>query len=359
MMPRVHVFGPVYLDRVLRVDGPLRSSGPIDRSVKGRIERADEGGLEIVAEVGRLLIDPLPGSWPGPRGRVILDGNGLELDGETKRRGVYWRDDLGGMGAGYAATLKGTLYFYLGDPWYWVSQQVMGLFKHYRLQGGPTYRHELSSDWTLLISSGPHGDKLPIGFRSILQDSPLWDDIPGYVDVLVVAGLTNRLARAALRTPATIRVLAPTMSNMLDHELSFEEFAGSANMICCNREEWSACAGRDQIAEKVDVLVLTDGPRGSSVRFRTPASGHDEVVVPAFPRAKPPSDTNRAGEAYASTFIQALWEAGWRTGPLMEVVVRRAASRAAAAAAIVLDYNGFGFPSAGRIDDVLRAGIIT
>src|SRR4051794_283891 len=142
MLPRVHVFGPVYLDRVLRVDGPLRSSGPIDRSVQGRVEveSPDEGGLEIVAEGGRLLIDPLPESWPGPRGQVLLDDTGLELDGDTSRKGVHWRDDLGGMGAGYAAALKGKLDFYMGDPWHWVSQQVKGLMEHYRVVGAPSYR---------------------------------------------------------------------------------------------------------------------------------------------------------------------------------------------------------------------------
>jgi ribokinase len=92
------------------------------------------------------------------------------------------------------------------------------------------------------------------------------------------------------------------------------------------------------------------------VRYTTPEGEAGRVVVPAFPRRRPPRDTNRAGEAYASTFVSTLLAHGWAPGVSDPALVRRAAERAAAAAALVLDRTDFGFPSDAEVDAALAAG---
>ena len=110
----VVVFGPAYLDRVLRVDRPLieRDQGPpIDQSVEGQWKFAPDGAIELVDPGGFALEIAPPRDWPGPLGRVPPDPS---PPGRPARApdgpGDPWHDDLGGMGAGYAAALSGLLY---------------------------------------------------------------------------------------------------------------------------------------------------------------------------------------------------------------------------------------------------------
>jgi hypothetical protein len=110
------------------------------------------------------------------------------------------------------------------------------------------------------------------------------------------------------------------------------------------------------VARRVWVVAITDGPLGSLVQFRSRRRGADEVCVAALPRSHPPRDTNRAGEAYASTLVTTLLDAGWVPGPLGRDLAQFAAERASAAAALVLDLADFGFPEAAAIDAALRAG---
>jgi ribokinase len=58
------------------------------------------------------------------------------------------------------------------------------------------------------------------------------------------------------------------------------------DILSCNRREWEALDDRDraEVARRVGVLAITDGPRGSRVRFRGEAGGWDEVRVAALPR---------------------------------------------------------------------------
>jgi ribokinase len=110
------------------------------------------------------------------------------------------------------------------------------------------------------------------------------------------------------------------------------------------------------VAWRVSILAVTDGPRGSSDRFTTPLGEPGLVTVPALPRAAPPGDTNRAGEAYAATLLTTLLEGSWCPGVADEGLVAHAAKRASAAAALVLDQLAFGFPTADQIDRALAAG---
>jgi ribokinase len=175
--------------------------------------------------------------------------------------------------------------------------------------------------------------------------------------VRVVCGLPNRLAAQALRAPgAALRVFAPSMRNVVDRTPAVGEFAGAIDVLCCNRLEWEALSDREEVAWRVSLLAVTDGPNGSTVRFTTPEGEPGEITVGALPRARPPRDTNRAGEAYASTLVATLLDRGWSSGVTDPALARHAAERASAAAALELDMAGFGFPAAAAVDASLRAG---
>ena len=111
---RVQVFGPAYLDRVLRVEGPILDDSPgppLDQSTDGTWKfTSSTGGIDVIDPSGYTLAIAVPDDWPGPTGEVRL--NSIIRAGAAGRRslrGLDWHDDLGGMGAGYAAALNGTL----------------------------------------------------------------------------------------------------------------------------------------------------------------------------------------------------------------------------------------------------------
>jgi ribokinase len=262
------------------------------------------------------------------------------------------------MGAGFAAALGGELISALGpedDP---TSRAVADRLARAGVAHRPIRVPDRPADWTLLITSAGFGDKLPIGFRGCHAALPgLPGDIDGACDLRVVASLPNRLAAEALRKPgAAVRVFAPAMRNMLDRDVPLSRFARSIDVLACNRHEWESLADREEVAWRVSILAITDGPRGSVVRFTTPTGEVGCVEVPAFPRSRPPRDTNRAGESYAATLLTALLDGGWQPGIAEPALVRTAAGRASAAAALVLDRADFGFPTPDEIDDALRAG---
>jgi ribokinase len=264
------------------------------------------------------------------------------------------------MGAGFAAALGGKLVSALGpedDP---TSRAVSERLAAAGVRHQPIRVPDCAADWTLLVTSGEFGDKLPIGFRgchAALESVAQWS--AGSCDLRVVASLPNRLAEQALRAPgATVRGFVPALRNMLDTDTPISSFADAIDVLSCNRREWENLPDREEVAWRLSVLAVTDGPAGSTVRFTTPAGEARQLCVPAFPRSHSPLDTNRAGEAYAATLINTLLDAGWspRDGVAAESLVQRAAERASAAAALVLDRLNFGFPTPEEIDAVLRAG---
>ena len=112
MRGRTMVFGPAYLDRVLRVDQPLldpANGGPLDQSVDGRWEFGP--GLTLIDPEGGSIAVEFPGDWPGPTGRIELSRPLADRPASLPRsvRGISWSDDLGGMGAGYAAAFRSEL----------------------------------------------------------------------------------------------------------------------------------------------------------------------------------------------------------------------------------------------------------
>lgn len=368
MSRRITVYGPAYLDRVLRVDGPLVDPDhgpPLDQSVDGRLRFGDGGGLRLRDPSGFEIAAECPSDWPGPTGPIDLD-RVLRPGAEGRRsvRGIAWRDDLGGMGAGFASALGGTLVSALGpepDP---TSRMISDLMKSAKIAHRVVRVEDHSADWTLLLTSGGHGDKLAVGFRgchAAIRPDQIEAGLQEPCEVLVVAALPNRLAAGIFKAAeARLRFFAPAMRNMLDAERPISGFAGSIDVLCCNRREWDSLDDREEVAWRVSILVITDGPAGSIVRFTGPTGDSGRLVIPAFPRNRPPRDTNRAGEAYASTLLATLLDHGWNPegGVIDADLIGQAARRASAAAALVLDRVDFGFPSPREIDAALTIGRI-
>lgn len=356
---RVQVFGPAYLDRVLRVDRPLVAAGepPLDQSVDGSLTFGE--GLRFLDPSGSTLVVDLPPGWPGPTGLVRLARPlGDATGGRTlTARGLAWHDDLGGMGAGFASALGGELVSALGpedDP---ISRAVIDRLASAGVRHRPLRIAAHPADWTLLVTSGPFGDKLPVGFRGCHAAIESLEGLADPCDLRVVASLPNRLASQALRAAgARVRLFAPSMRNMTDRASPVGRFAVDVDVLCCNRREWESLEDREQVAWLLSILAVTDGANGSVLRFTTPEGEPGRVEVPAFPRSDPPRDTNRAGEAFAATLVATLLDALWSPGISDPSLVARAGLRASAAAALVLDRPGFGFPDAAEIDAALLAG---
>jgi sugar/nucleoside kinase (ribokinase family) len=363
MPARTQVFGPAYLDRVVRVDRPLvdpERSAPLDQSVDGSWKFGKGHGLTIVDPEGSSIAVSPPADWPGPSGEVTLSRRlGDEPPGWSRTVSpLSWHDDLGGMGAGYASAFGGELVSALGpaaDP---MSAAITDLLTQAGILHRPI-RVDHPADWTLLLTSGPFGDKLPIGFRGCHASLASLGATPEPVDLRVVASHPNRLAAEALRAPgARVRFFAPASRNMTDRDLPVTRFADAIDILCCNRREWETLEGREEVAWQVSILAVTDGANGSVVRYMTPEGEAGRLVVSAFPRANPPKDTNRAGEAYASTLVTSLLEGGWTPGASDPALDQSAGLRASAAAALVLDRVEFGFPSRGEIEAALQRGSI-
>jgi sugar/nucleoside kinase (ribokinase family) len=363
---RVAVFGPAYLDRVLAVDGPLiePSEGPpIDQSIEGAWKFGPENTLALIDPSGYTILIELPSNWPGPTGEIRFPRPVCPSGrGHRHVSGCAWHDDLGGMGAGFAAALDGVLWSALGPLTDSMSDAIVARLAQRGVAHRPIRDGVQPADWTLLVTSGPFGDKLPIGFRGCherLDARSLVEAASQPCDLRIVASLPNHLAAPVLCAPgARARLFAPAMRNVLDRDCLISSFAGAIDIVCCNRREWETLLDQSEIAWAVSILVVTDGRAGSLVRFTTPSGEPGRLEIPAFPRDRPPRDTNRAGEAYAATLVATLLEHGWdaATGVVEEGLIHLAAKHASAAAALELDLVEFGFPSLEQIDAALRAG---
>jgi ribokinase len=362
------VFGPAYMDRVLRVDRPLvppELGPPLDQSVDGS-DRFGEGAILELREPSGSVIDVvLPEGWPGPTGTVELSHDLTNhCAGRRAVRGIGWGDDLGGMGAGYAAALEATLHSALGDQGDATSEEVVRLLGEQEIRHEPFRVRGHPADWTLLVTSGEYGDKLAVGFRGChgaIETGSLSAHLRRQSDLRVVAALPNRLASLLLTAPgARCRLFAPAMRNMRDRDVPVSGFAGSIDVLCCNRREWEVLEDREEVAWRVSILVVTEGPAGASARFTKPTGDPGIVRVPAFPRSRPPRDTNRAGEAFAATLVRRLLDRGWDPASTIveEAVIRSAMLRASVASALVLDRAGFGFPDAAEIEAAIEAGTV-
>jgi ribokinase len=356
------VFGPAYLDRVLRVDRPLLDEaaiGPIDGSVDGSWEPGQ--GLVLTDPLGGTLTIDLSLDWPGPCGRVRLSRPLVDRSQPWQRtiKGTAWHDDLGGMGAGFAAALGGRLVSALGSESDAVSRDVAARLEEAGIDHHPIRVPDRPADWTLLVSSAGFGDKLAIGFRGCHAALRSLNPFCHHrADLVVIAGLPNRLAAEVLEsTDAPVRLLAPSLRSILDRDPPIASIADRISILCCNRREWEQLSARDVVQERVAIITVTEGPRGSCIHFRNPSGGAEAARIDAFPRDRPPQDTNRAGEAFAATLVSSLMDRGWRGGPIERDLLRAAARRASAASALVLDRAEFGFPTPAEIDRTLANGL--
>ena len=99
---------------------------------------------------------------------------------------------------------------------------VSGLLELDGVRNRPV-RVAAGADWTLLLTSGPFGDKLPVGFRGCHASVGSLESAvreAGECDLRVVAALPNRLAAQVLRDEgAGVRLFAPSTRNMKDGEV--------------------------------------------------------------------------------------------------------------------------------------------
>ena len=360
MEPRIWVFGPAYLDRAAFVDRPLLESGLVDRSANGAWTNEVEPERLILEPSDGALVIELPPDWPGPFGTVRLD-DALGLNGKTRVvKAQSWRDDLGGMGAGLARALGGRLVCALGSERDPVSRRVLELLTTHHIEADPIRVEDRTADWSLVISSGRHGDKLAVGFRGCHTAVETWGERANVeADVVVAASLTNGLASEALNVAnAGLRVFAPARRNVLDRDPTIPEFARSIDVLCCNIGEWSLIPESDRriLLKLVPLVSVTSGPQGAHLY----PAGQEPLFVPLFPRSHEPLDTNHAGETYAATLVLGLLKEGWhpRQGPTDRAMLERVARRASAAAALVLDLTMFAFPTSEMIDEALARGIV-
>jgi sugar/nucleoside kinase (ribokinase family) len=363
---RVSVFGPAYLDRVLRVDQPLVDPAhelPLDQSVDGSWKFGTGSSLELVDPAGSTIAIELPTDWPGPRGSIRLT-RPISPGASAKRlvRALSWQDDLGGMGAGYAAALGGRLVSALGSESDPTSRAISGRLTDLGIFHEPVRVFDHPADWTLLVTSGAFGDKLPIGFRgchTALGPGAFSVSACRPCDLRVVASIPNRVASEVLaQAGAGLSFFAPAMRNVLDRDCPLSSFCRSIDVLSCNRHEWEKLDDREEIAWQVSILVVTDGSAGSSVRYTSIAGESRQLQMAAFPRRHPPLDTNRAGEAYGATLLSTLVDHGWdaASGVIADELIEVAARRGAAAAALELDLTSFGFPDDQHIDRALQTG---
>jgi ribokinase len=360
-MRKTLVYGPAYWDRVLMIDRPLLPGQRFDGSVDGTLDNNDGPPAlfdRAGHEIGLLGIDVKS----RPLGSISLDCAFAEPQRETGQsvQVISDVDMLGGMGAGFAAALNGTLISALGavgDP---VGDRISAMLAEQGVSHQSIRVTDRTSDWSLIVSSGPFGDKLAVGFRGCHSAVASLKSVAtvSTCELLVVAAWPNRLIAEALETPAQVRLLAPAMRNARDVKPSLASLAGRFDILSLNRSEWAATPHRLSLLNKTPIVVVTDGPLGCEVTFRDRDGSSKVLAFPAFPRQNPPRDTNRAGEAFASTFVKTLLSQGWIPGPADESLVRLAALRGSAAAALVLDIASFGFASEQQIDQAIRKGVV-
>ena len=312
---RVQVFGPAYLDRVLRVDGPCSTR----RSVPPGSERRRPLGVrarahDCVDPAGDVDRRRAPRRLAGPdrRGHALAAPPGSSDRGVLAAesvRGVSWHDDLGGMGAGFAAAPRGRAGRRpraRGRPDQPGRRRTPGAGRD-RPPADPG-RRTIPPTGRCSSPAAGIGDKLPIGFRGC--HAALRRRLPD-------AGARRRATSASWRRCRTgwrprpcagrARPSGSSPRRCGTCSTGSSRCRGSprrSTSSAATVSEWESLADREEVAWRVSILAITDGPRGSArpvhdARRARPGSS----TVPAFPRTHPPRDTNRAGEAFAATLV--------------------------------------------------------
>lgn len=366
---QITVFGPAYLDCVVRINRPLISKKNRIIDLGGNAIRAmaqHDGEIQIVDESGGIIRITLPDEMASVAGcyhvKGILNSNESEVITMSEVD-----MDLGGMGAGYAKALGGHLVSCIGASDDETSLKIQSLVKSHRIQHTPVKVDSVAADWTLLITSGEHGDKLPLGLRGC-HDSVTAEELIASVpnhnqDLLIIASLKNSLMDTlAGLLKAPIKVLAPAVRNCRETMVPIGNLAGKFDLLTLNQQEWDAMspACRQKWLNSQATISITNGPIGAKISWIDRDGDRSEIVTDIFPRRSPPADTNRAGEAFASGLIRSFKEQGWGlTGfQFTSAFIREAAVQASAWAGLTVNMKAFGFPDESLVRETIREGSI-
>ncbi|MBI1323890.1 hypothetical protein GC170_12005 [bacterium] len=359
------IFGPAYLDLVVRVAGPI-SHRPIDLGSDGHFDPDSLDRLEIICPNGAALIIPGLKGTACPTGRLTTANDVLPAGLNRTMAMIETFEDLGGMGSGYAAALGGRLVSALAQPIDPLSARVrQAIAKHGIDHRAVSFVDIAQADTTFIVTSGPSGDKLPIGLRGC-HASLEPDDVLGYdhAPIVVAASLSNALMHAVLvEARESLRILAPSARNCRDRMYPLSRMAAVTDLLALNAGEWAELTETDRRAfeDSAAILSITRGPEGAEILWRNRRRERESHFEPAFPRRRPPVDTNRAGEAFATHLIRKLVETGWshERRTVDERAVRVAALYASAAAGLVIGMPRFGFPSSKDVERIVGLGEIS
>ncbi len=359
------VFGPAYLDIVVRIAGPI-ADRPIDLGCDGHFIPDTIDRLEIVCPGGAsLTISGLNGS-ACPTGRLSTTHDVLPAGCRREIEAIETLEDLGGMGAGYAGALGGRLISALACPSDPLSARVRNAIALHGIDHRPVTCGAIArADTTFIVTSGGYGDKLPIGLRGChasLRPEDVHVQEPA--GIVVAASLRNALMHAVLAEhDRALRILAPSARNCRDREEPLGRLAAETDLLALNSGEWAELTASDRRAfeESRAILSITRGPDGAEILWRNERGDRESHIEPAFPRRRPPVDTNRAGEAFAANLIRKLVEMGWSNDgrPLSTEAIRSAAHHASAAAGLVIGMPRFGFPSCEDVERTVGLGVIS
>ena len=377
--PQILVLGPVYLDLVLEVDRPLMPVMPtagddasrpaarvvLDHSVY-EISRSSEPAGELIVRNNAhqsIEIFSTTAAMLPVTGTITVDRQLAVAQAWRHRIGLAAHRILpGGMGAGFAAALKSRVVAALGandsqEPDA-DGQQLIERLRDAAVRLNPQLIQDVKTDTTVLLSSGPHGDKLPVGRRraagSLRCDAELSDTIR-QSDVLVIAGHENQLTAELLQAAGKdcVIVFAPTWRNIDPTTSELVAVLDRIDYISCNEEEWRGLDGDSWLRQQVALITVTAGTKGATVHFRNQAGEPGSLHVPAYRAADRPVDTNRGGESFASAFLNCLLEEigidGLKSRRFTREIIEQAAREATVAAYLQVQTSSFRFHDRHRI----------
>lgn len=369
-LAKVTVFGPAYLDHIVRVRGPLcgadwpEPGAPAVRLDYSRTEAerspCDEPGvfLHVQSPAG----DAIRIEGGGAAGTVVRIAEDRICDPDAVRRAtgcdclprirsvVELEDEwvqLGGMGSGFALALGGHLVAPVGASDR-AAAQVAALLTENHVDHTLVPVDNASTDTTTLILSDA-GDKLPVGRRGAIMQVSACDLLAAGHDgeiVILSASLPNRLVLELASAIEGWKLFTPSLRSIRQGDI--EEIAPHVDAMSMNETEWAGVGDHESVLAHCPVVAVTRGDRGATLHYHGPEGSRDVVHVPAAP---PPAvvDINRAGEAFAAGLVGALLgRAGlgaMRCGYYRRGVVRGAAWEAAIAAALELGISETRFPS--------------
>jgi len=366
------VYGPAYLDIVVRVDSPLipDKSRVIDHGSNGKFEPSYSMSANQIIEITECFNQKLKIRGVHHNsicGHYKLNDASIQLINH-EMNAVKIEEDIGGMGAGYANLLNAKLVSCLPEKNCSIKNRIASLIQRNSITHQPLFIPRAQTDWTLLVSSGRYGDKLPIGLRGCHDQFTSVSAIPHGPDedLVVIASLKNEFMLELLKLHhGAIRMLSPALRNCYptSNVITIADMAPHAEILAVNRFEWLAMDESARHAWKISdaIISVTDGPGGAHVSWQALGDQREYHYEPAFSRCIAPVDTNRAGEAFSGTLILELVRMGWsgRGHSPSREMIEKATKTASASAGLTIQIPGFGFPGREEILKTLQLGIIS